>query len=101
MSAGPVTLRITRTAESLDADERGRYTVATPGGPQEMLCVTESGLYALTLKSRKPEAKRFRKWVTSEVLPAIRKTCVYSVVPPQTKRAMGIPIDEPSSIINY
>src|SRR5271170_299454 len=41
------------------------------GGPQTMLAVNESGLYALIFTSRKPEAKRFRKWVTNEVLPAI------------------------------
>lgn len=44
-----------------------------------MLTVNESGLYALIFKSRKPEAKAFRKWVTSEVLPSIRKTGKYSV----------------------
>lgn len=46
---------------------------------REVNIINESGLYALILRSRKPEAKRFRKWVTSEVLPAIRKTGSYSV----------------------
>jgi hypothetical protein len=45
----------------------------TPGGPQKMNIINESGLYGLTFRSRKPEAKKFRKWVTSEVLPSIRK----------------------------
>ena len=49
------------------------------GGAQKFNIINESGLYALILRSRKPEAKRFRKWVTSEVLPAIRKTGSYSV----------------------
>ena len=49
----------------------------TPGGPQEMTIINESGLYSLILTSRKPEAKKFKKWVTSEVLPAIRKTGKY------------------------
>lgn len=49
----------------------------TLGGPQNMSAVNESGLYALVFKSRKPEAKAFRKWVTSEVLPTIRKTGQY------------------------
>ena len=49
----------------------------TPGGPQEMSTVTESGLYTLIFKSRKPVAKRFRKWVTSEVLPEIRRKGFY------------------------
>ncbi len=57
----------------LDEDEKGAHIVSTPGGAQEMQVVNESGLYALIFKSRKPEAKRFKKWVTSEVLPAIRK----------------------------
>lgn len=46
---------------------------------REVNIINESGLYALILRSRKPEAKRFRKWVTSEVLPSIRKTGSYSV----------------------
>ncbi len=74
----------------LDADEKGIVIVDTLGGPQKMLCVNESGLYAITISSRKPEAKRFRKWITSEVLPALRKTGSFTVAPepleiPQTK----------------
>jgi prophage antirepressor-like protein len=57
----------------LDEDEKGTSNIGTLGGPQTMLTVNESGLYALIFTSRKPEAKRFRKWVTSEVLPAIRQ----------------------------
>lgn len=62
---------------SLDDDEKGVIKVDTLGGIQELQAVNESGLYALVFKSRKPEAKRFRKWVTSEVLPSIRKTGGY------------------------
>lgn len=69
-------------ARSLDDDERGTQIVRTPSGDQEMLVINESGLYSAILKSRKPEAKRFKKWVTSEVLPAIRKTGRYEA-PPQ------------------
>lgn len=47
------------------------------GGARTLVVVNESGLYALVLRSRKPEARKFAKWVTSEVLPAIRKTGVY------------------------
>lgn len=57
----------------LDDDEKGLSIVQTPGGAQEMLVINESGLYSAILRSRKAEAKRFKKWVTSEVLPAIRK----------------------------
>lgn len=63
--------------DSLDDDERGRYNVPTPSGDQEMKTVSESGLYSLVFRSRKPEARRFRKWVTAEVLPSLRKTGRY------------------------
>lgn len=61
----------------LDDDEK--ITVANPDGnpragiPHEMTIISESGLYALVFRSRKPEARRFRKWVTAEVLPALRR----------------------------
>jgi prophage antirepressor-like protein len=57
----------------LDDDERGVATTDTPSGQQDMGIINESGLYSLILRSRKAEAKRFKKWVTAEVLPAIRK----------------------------
>lgn len=70
----------TRDAGSrLDADEKGVALTDTPGGPQQVTILNESGLYSLILGSRKPEAKVFKKWITSEVLPAIRKTGAYSV----------------------
>lgn len=61
----------------LDDDEKQTVSIDTNGGKQSMTAVTESGLYAMIFKSKRPEAKRFRKWVTSEVLPAIRKTGHY------------------------
>jgi prophage antirepressor-like protein len=63
--------------EGLDDDEKGVATTDTPGGKQNLGVVNESGLYALIFRSRKEEARRFRKWVTSEVLPAIRKRGYY------------------------
>lgn len=66
-----------KALERLDDDERGVSSIHTLGGTQQMGVVNESGLYSLILGSRKPEAKRFKKWVTSEVLPAIRKTGRY------------------------
>ncbi|WP_444756562.1 BRO-N domain-containing protein [Pseudomonas sp. A014] len=62
---------------NLDDDEKGTQIVSTLGGAQEMLAINESGLYAAILRSRKQEAKLFKKWVTGEVLPAIRKTGRY------------------------
>ena len=61
----------------LDEDERGVDIIYTPGGNQEMTIVSEAGLYSLILRSRKPEAKAFKRWVTHEVLPSIRKTGAY------------------------
>jgi anti-repressor protein len=65
----------------LDDDEKGVITNDTLGGAQDIAIINESGLYSLTLTSRKPAAKRFKKWVTSEVLPSIRKTGAYAVKP--------------------
>lgn len=61
----------------LDEDERMSILVDTLGGKQSMTAVNESGLYLLIFQSRKPEARAFRKWVTNEILPAIRRTGVY------------------------
>lgn len=57
----------------LDDDERGVCLVDTPSGQQQMTTVNEPGLYSLILRSRKPEAKAFKRWVTHEVLPALRR----------------------------
>lgn len=62
---------------SLDEDERAVAAIETAGGAQRMQCVTESGLYSLIFRSRKPEARKFRRWVTGEVLPALRRTGAY------------------------
>lgn len=80
-------LRLTNSRQAtsaLDDDEKGVISNDTPGGRQAMTVVNESGMYALILQSRKPEAKAFRKWVTSEVLPSIRKYGFY-ISPAQQK----------------
>lgn len=61
----------------LDDDEKGVYSIPTPGGEQEMTVINEPGLYSLVLVSRKPEAKAFKRWITHDVIPAIRKTGGY------------------------
>lgn len=63
-------------ADRLDEDERRKLDLPRQG---ETWFVTESGLYAVVIRSDKPSAKKFRKWVTSEVLPSIRKHGVYAV----------------------
>lgn len=68
----------------LDTDERGSLKVDTLGGKQEMATVNEYGLYSLVLSSRKPEAKEFKRWITHEVLPSLRKYGTYSMNIPRT-----------------
>ncbi|MGD7070804.1 BRO-N domain-containing protein [Acetobacter sp. AAB5] len=63
--------------EKLDDHEKRLVEISTDGGPQRVVAVSESGLYHLTFASRKPVAKRFRRWVTDEVLPQIRRTGEY------------------------
>jgi len=65
--------------DGLEESERGRLVVDTLGGKQETVAVNESGLYSLVFQSRKPEAVKFRRWVTGEVLPALRKYGQYAV----------------------
>ena len=74
--------------ERLDDDEKGVSSIDTLGGMQQMAIVNEPGLYTLILGSRKPEAKRFKRWITHEVLPSIRKTGAY--VDPKAPGAIGV-----------
>lgn len=73
----------TVVANRLEDDERAKFNLGRQG---EATVITESGLYAVILRSDKPNAKEFRKWVTSEVLPAIRKHGAYAT--PQTIEQM-------------
>ena len=68
----------TRACGRLDGDEKGVSSIHTLGGEQELLIVSEPGLYALVLGSRKPEAKAFQRWITHEVIPSIRKHGAYA-----------------------
>jgi|GEM_PF-555568 len=67
----------TNATRILDEDEKGIRNVNTSGGSQKLAIINESGLYSLTFSSRKAEAKKFKKWVTSDVLPTIRETGSY------------------------
>lgn len=71
------------TREKVDNEDKGVSKIDTPMGAQNMIIINESGLYSLILSSKLPNAKKFKRWVTSEVLPAIRKTGSYSVEPLQ------------------
>lgn len=79
------TTQLKKVADRLDEDEKGRTLITTPGGMQETWIVNESGLYHVILRSDKPEAAPFRRWVTNDVLPAIRKTGSYNA--PQLTRS--------------
>lgn len=71
-----------KVAQRLSGDVLSKYPLETAGGIQQTNFVNEDGLYDSIFDSRKPEARKFRKWVTSEVLPTIRKHGVYAT--PQT-----------------
>lgn len=71
----------TMAVASLDEDEKGLSNVETPGGSQRLVTVNEPGLYSLILRSRKPQAKAFKRWITHDVIPAIRRTGSYSAAP--------------------
>ena len=88
---------VSQACQALDEDEKGICKVYTLGGSQDMMLISESGLYTLIMRSNKPEAKVFRKWVTSEVLPSIRKTGSYSVVQP----TLAIPETLPEALRAY
>lgn len=65
--------------EHIDNDDKGVSVLDTPGGKQNVTIINESGLYSLILGSKLESAKKFKHWVTSEVLPSIRKTGGYNV----------------------
>ena len=73
----------------VDPEDKGVGEMPTPGGKQRIMLINESGLYSLILSSKLPTAKEFKRWVTSEVLPSIRKTGEYKITPAQQNR-LGI-----------
>lgn len=66
-----------------DEDRRITEVTGVYGDERQMIVINESGVYSLIFSSKLPDAKKFKKWVTSEILPSIRKTGSYSVQPPQ------------------
>ncbi len=70
---------VAMAVKSLDDDEKGIRKVYTLGGEQALAVVNEAGLYTLIIRSNKPEAKRFKRWITHEVIPSIRKTGKYDL----------------------
>lgn len=82
-----------RAAQRLEDYQKGITTTYTLGGPQSLLIVNEPGIYALTLSSRKPEAKLFAKWLFTEVIPSIRQFGTFP--PPQAVENGDFPALEP------
>ncbi|QFS51314.1 Bro-N domain-containing protein [Nostoc sphaeroides] len=93
---------VSQALTSFDEDERGICNVYTPGDDnpqgQEMLTVTEAGLYRLIFKSRKPVAKRFQRWVFHEVLPSLRRTGRYEMPKPNQQQNTKPTLDE---LVNF
>lgn len=65
--------------EHVDDEDKGVNEMVTPGGRQQMVIINESGLYSLILSSKLPKAKEFKRWITNEVIPSIRKNGGYIV----------------------
>jgi prophage antirepressor-like protein len=84
------------TVERLDADEKGISSIDTLGGKQRMAIINEPGLYSVILCSRKPEAKAFKRWITHEVIPAIRKYGGY-----MTKSLLEQVLENPNLIYEF
>ena len=82
--------------DHVDPEDKGVTKCDTLGGPQDFTVINESGLYSLVLSSKLPGAKKFRRWVTSEVLPSIRKTGGYALPKdyPSALRALAESVEQ-------
>lgn len=85
-------------ADHVDDEDKGVTKCDTLGGAQELAVINESGLYSLILSSKLPAARKFKRWVTSEVLPAIRKTGSYSDVPKTFAEALRLAAEQQEEI---
>ena len=83
----------------IDGDDKGVTEMDTPGGKQKVVIINESGLYSLVLSSKLPSAKKFKRWVTSEVLPALRKTGQYQVKELSGSELMAKALIEAQSVL--
>lgn len=79
----------------VDTEDKMGWQITTPSrGIQSMTIINESGLYSLILSSKLPSAKKFKRWITSEVLPALRKTGRYEVQKPEPVEQRQLTIDD-------
>lgn len=86
---------------ALDDDERDVVSTDTTGGLRDVSIISESGMFALIFKSRKPSAVRFRKWVTSEVLPTLRRTGRYLMAPANDEPDIDSLLEAPDDIERF
>lgn len=97
-------INVSNIAARLDDDEKDGVHIMDPiGRVQTTTAINESGLYSVILTSRKPEARRFKKWITSEVLPSIRKTGRYETAAAKADHGEAPPPDlqEAARILVY
>lgn len=91
-------LGYSQTAQAIrkhvDEEDKGVFEMNTPGGKQQMTIINESGLYSLILSSKLPTAKKFKRWVTSVVLPSIRKHGMFA-----TEKTIDQMLKDPDSMI--
>lgn len=87
-------------SKKVDKEDRGVAKIETPSGIQEMTVINESGLYSLILSSQLGSAKKFKRWVTSEVLPQIRKTGAYMTELKGQEKMFQLLRNEVNGIIN-
>lgn len=80
--------------EHVDEEDKGVSVLDTPGGKQQSTIINESGIYSLILSSKLPSAKKFKRWVTSEVIPAIRKHGMFA-----TEKTIDQMLADPDSMI--
>lgn len=86
-------------AKHVDAEDKLGSQIATSGQNRNMVIINESGLYSLVLSSKLPSAKKFKRWVTSEVLPALRKTGQYQVKELSGSELMAKALIEAQSVL--
>ena len=85
-------------ANHVDEEDKGVTKIMTPGGAQEMTVINESGIYSLVFGSKLPTAKKFKHWVTHEVLPSIRKTGTYGI-PQNYAEALQLAADQAKQLL--
>lgn len=84
--------------DHVDDDDKGVTKWNTPGGMQSLTTINESGLYSLILSSKLPSARKFKRWITAEVIPTIRKTGGYTLVPKTFAEALRLAAEQQEQI---